>query len=62
MGGPDSPAFFNGVIDGLLAPVSLVFSLFSDTVHMYAFRNVGRQYDFGFLLGIGCWAAVRPLW
>jgi len=62
MGGPDSPAFFNGVIDGLLASVSFVFSFFSDTAHMYAFPNVGRQYDFGFLLGIGCQAAVRPLW
>lgn len=64
MGPPSSPAFFNGVIDGLLAPISFVVSLFSDTVRMYAFPNVGRWYDFGFLLGIGAWggssaAAVR---
>jgi hypothetical protein len=55
MGPPESPAFFNGVIDGLLAPISFVISLFSDTVRMYAFPNVGRWYDFGFLLGIGAW-------
>ncbi len=55
MGPPSSPAFFNGVIDGLLAPISFVVSLFSDTVRMYAFPNVGRWYDFGFLLGIGAW-------
>jgi hypothetical protein len=55
MGPPSSPAFFNGIIDGLLAPISFVISLFSDTVRMYAFPNVGRWYDFGFLFGISAW-------
>ncbi|MBW8881345.1 MAG: hypothetical protein JF615_07980, partial [Asticcacaulis sp.] len=49
------PAFIRGLIDGWLAPISFVLSLFSDTIRMYAWPNVGRWYDFGFLLGLACW-------
>lgn len=55
MGAPSDPAFVRGLIDGLLAPISFVISLFSEEVRMYAFPNIGRWYDFGFLLGISCW-------
>ena len=55
MGGPSDPAFIRGLIDGFLAPISFVLSLFSDTIRMYAFPNIGRWYDFGFLLGISAW-------
>jgi len=55
MGGPHDPAFVRGLIDGVLAPISFVISLFSHTVRMYAFPNVGRWYDFGFLIGLSFW-------
>jgi hypothetical protein len=52
MGAPGDPAFLRGLIDGVLAPISLVISFFNDAVRMYAFPNIGRWYDFGFLLGL----------
>ena len=55
MGHHGDPAFIRGVIDGLLAPISLVLSIFSDTIRMYAYPNIGRWYDFGFILGISVW-------
>lgn len=55
MGHAGDPAFIRGLIDGWLAPISFVLSLFSDTIRMYAYPNIGRWYDFGFLLGLGCW-------
>jgi len=55
MGTHNDPAFIRGIIDGLLAPISFVLSLFSDTIRMYAYPNIGRWYDFGFLLGISAW-------
>ena len=55
MGHHSDPAFIRGVVDGLLAPISFVLSLFSDTIRMYAFPNIGRWYDFGFLLGLSVW-------
>lgn len=55
MGSPGDPAFVRGLIDGLLAPISFALSLFSDSIRMYAFPNVGRWYDFGFLIGLGVW-------
>ncbi len=55
MGHEGDPAFVRGLIDGLVAPISFVISLFSSTVRMYAFPNVGRWYDFGFLLGLSVW-------
>ncbi|MFN3229790.1 MAG: hypothetical protein ACK41P_08065 [Asticcacaulis sp.] len=55
MGAPGDPAFVRGLIDGFLAPFSFIVSLFNDHVRMYAFPNIGRWYDFGFLLGISVW-------
>lgn len=55
MGSPGDPALWRGLIDGLLAPISFVVSLFNDGVRMYAFPNIGRWYDLGFLLGISVW-------
>ncbi|MDI7775551.1 hypothetical protein [Asticcacaulis sp. EMRT-3] len=55
MGHASDPAFLRGLIDGLLAPISFVLSLFSNTIRMYAFPNIGRWYDFGFLIGISVW-------
>lgn len=57
MGHDGDPAFVRGLIDGIAAPISFIISLFSSTVRMYAFPNVGRWYDFGFLLGLSLWGS-----
>lgn len=57
MGHAGDPAFLRGLIDGLLAPITFVLSWFSTTIRMYAFPNIGRWYDFGFLIGISAWGS-----
>lgn len=47
------PGFILGFWHGLIAPVAFVISLFTDAVRVYAVPNLGRWYDFGFMLGIG---------
>ena len=48
-----SPAgFWHGLWHGVIALVTFVISLFSDTVKMYEVQNNGGWYDFGFILGI----------
>lgn len=48
--------FFWGLFDGAVAPIAFVISWFSDTVGIYGVPNSGGWYDFGFLLGLTCWA------
>ena len=60
MGAEGDPGFWHGVLHGVIAPISFVVSLFSDSVRMYAFPNVGRWYDFGFLMELGRGEAVPP--
>jgi hypothetical protein len=48
--------FLWGLIDGAVAPLAFVISLFSDTVGIYGIPNSGGWYDFGFLLGLTAWA------
>ncbi len=55
MGSHSDPAFLRGLVDGLVAPIAFVLSLFSDTIRMYQFPNIGRWYDFGFLIGLSVW-------
>ena len=55
-GDPGTRGFFWGLWDGAIAPVSFVVSLFKDGVRIYGFPNSGLWYDFGFLLGLTCWA------
>ncbi len=50
-----TPAFWSGLLHGIVAPIAFIVSLFNEDVRMYAFPNAGRWYDFGFLLGISCW-------
>ncbi len=52
----DPPGFFMGIIHGIIAPISLIGSIFLD-VRIYAFPNSGIGYDFGFVLGLVPWAA-----
>jgi hypothetical protein len=48
-----APGFLLGFWHGLIAPVTFLISLFTDAVRVYAVPNLGRWYDFGFMLGIG---------
>jgi hypothetical protein len=50
---PDTPGFFLGFWHGFIAPIAFLISLFTDAVRVYAVPNLGRWYDFGFMLGIG---------
>lgn len=45
--------FLMGIVQGFIAPVTFIISIFSDNVAMYAVNNSGWLYDLGFLIGIG---------
>lgn len=49
----DKDGFWSGLIHGIIAPISFVISLFSDSVSVYSVNNTGGWYDFGFLIGVG---------
>lgn len=44
--------FWLGLWHGLLAPITFLISLFTREVRVYEVHNVGRLYDFGFILGL----------
>jgi uncharacterized spore protein YtfJ len=44
--------FWLGLWHGLIAPITFIVSLFSDSVRMYEVHNNGNWYNFGFLLGM----------
>lgn len=53
--GQEQPAgFWMGLWHGIIAPVTFVISLFTDTVNLYEVHNNGNWYDFGFILGLSC--------
>ncbi len=45
--------FWLGLWHGVIAPVTFVISLLSDTVGVYEVHNNGAWYDLGFVLGLG---------
>jgi hypothetical protein len=45
--------FWLGLWHGIIAPVTFVISLFTDTVNIYEVHNDGNWYNFGFFLGFG---------
>ncbi len=49
----DVAGFWQGLIHGIIAPISFIWSLFDHNVKMYAVNNDGGWYDFGFVLGAG---------
>lgn len=53
--GPDGDVagFWLGLWQGVIAPVTFVVSLFSDSVGIYEVHNSGGWYDFGYVLGLG---------
>lgn len=50
--GPGVPGFWLGLWQGLISPITFLVSLFRDDVGIYAVRNSGAWYDFGFMLGV----------
>ncbi|WP_116090273.1 hypothetical protein [Sphingomonas crusticola] len=53
---PSAPGFLLGLVQGFIAPVSFIVSLFSPDIAVYAVPNNGAWYNFGFVLGIGGFA------
>jgi hypothetical protein len=45
--------FWLGLWHGIIAPITFIISLFSDTVNVYEIHNNGNWYNFGFVLGAG---------
>ena len=43
--------FWQGLWQGLICPITLIISWFSDHVGIYDVHNDGGWYDFGFVLG-----------
>lgn len=44
--------FWLGLWNGIIAPVTLIISLFNHSVQMYDVHNNGGWYNLGFFLGI----------
>jgi hypothetical protein len=44
--------FWLGLWHGLIAPITFLVSLFTTSVRIYEVHNVGRLYDFGYVLGL----------
>ena len=53
---PEAPGFLFGLVQGFIAPVTFIVSLFRHDVAVYAVPNNGAWYNFGFVLGIGGFA------
>ena len=47
----DIAGFWMGLWHGLIAPITFIISLFTDTVNVYEVHNNGNWYDFGFVFG-----------
>ncbi len=50
--------FLWGIWHGIIAPISLVISLFDEEVVMFAVNNTGFFYGLGFLIGSGGWGIL----
>lgn len=51
--GGEIAGFWLGLWHGIIAPITFVISLFTDTVDVYEVHNNGNWYNFGFVLGAG---------
>lgn len=45
--------FWLGLWHGIIAPITLVISIFTNSVNCYEVHNNGGWYNFGFVLGTG---------
>jgi hypothetical protein len=48
----DPAGFFSGIWHGWIAPVALVWGLFSDHIRVYEPCNTGWWYDFGYYIAV----------
>lgn len=44
--------FWRGLWHGIIAPITFIVSLFTDSVEMFEVHNSGGWYNFGFLFGV----------
>ena len=44
--------FWMGLWHGLIAPITFIISLFTETVNVYEVHNNGNWYNFGFVFGL----------
>jgi hypothetical protein len=44
--------FFTGIWHGWIAPISLIWGIFNDSIRVYEPINTGWWYDFGFYIAI----------
>ena len=44
--------FWLGLWHGFISPITFIVSLFNESVGIYAVRNNGGWYDFGFMIGV----------
>jgi hypothetical protein len=50
---PGNPSgFFSGIWHGWIAPVSLIWGYFNDSIRLYEKFNTGWWYDFGFYIAL----------
>jgi hypothetical protein len=45
--------FWQGLWQGIIAPITFIISLFNPNVQFYEVHNNGNWYNFGFVLGAG---------
>ncbi|HSV92784.1 MAG TPA: hypothetical protein VLH81_06895 [Desulfobacterales bacterium] len=46
------PGFWQGLWNGMIAPITFIISLFNRNVRIYEVHNNGGWYDFGFIFGL----------
>ncbi|MFO7865236.1 MAG: hypothetical protein R6V02_00275 [Candidatus Aminicenantes bacterium] len=51
--GGDVAGFWKGLWHGLIAPVTFIISIFTESVRFYDVHNNGFWYNFGFVVGAG---------
>jgi len=44
--------FFVGLWHGIISPITLIISFFTNNVRIYEVNNTGSWYDLGFFIGI----------
>jgi hypothetical protein len=53
-----SSSFANGILHGLISPITLILSLITPTIRAYDPENAGPLYDFGFVIGVVLMAII----
>ena len=51
--GGDVAGLWKGLWHGIIAPITFIVSLFTDSIHFYEVHNNGNWYNLGFVIGAG---------